>query len=72
MSTKYDDLLQLVKPKWGKAFLEFVESGQLDHAFAKYADSDPDCQRAIEIAFKRDEHQIRAAITPGRAESIRS
>jgi hypothetical protein len=45
------DLLKLVEGQWQETFSRFIETGEAPQEFLDYMDSDPNCQRAVELAF---------------------
>ncbi|HEY3130681.1 MAG TPA: hypothetical protein VGL91_14590 [Acidobacteriota bacterium] len=48
---KLEELLQHVQPRWHKAFLHFVETGEAESEFLDYLNQDKDSQQAVEMAF---------------------
>jgi hypothetical protein len=48
---KLEDLLQDVEPRWHRAFIQFVQTGDASADFLHYLDRDARGQQAVERAF---------------------
>ena len=46
-----NQLLELVKPEWHKAFLRFIDTGEAEETFLNYLNQDEHGQKAVEMAF---------------------
>ena len=45
------NLLKFVEPRWHKAFMNFIETGEAEEEFLAYINTNERCRQAVEMAF---------------------
>ncbi len=55
-----ENYLNMVRQDWRDAFLQFTETGQAAPEFLKYLETDPQAQKAVEMAFDQQAQAFEA------------